>query len=81
MFAVLALLGWVVVFVRMPTWLALLISVPIGMLGALVTVFGAIGTYWDSHMNSGNDGVIGLVCGLLMLASTVVVFFQRGGAD
>lgn len=77
MFLLLTVIAWAAAFVPMPTWLALLISVPIGLFGALLCVFGALSAYWDSHLNSGNSGWTGLTYGVLMVAATCVLIYRR----
>lgn len=77
MIVVLVLASWLSVLVPTPKWLAMVFVFGFSALGALFLLFGAAGWYWDSHMNSSNEGMKGFIAGVLMVVPQLVTAYRR----
>lgn len=63
----LVIASWASLWWRMPDWLALLVAMGLGFAGGLITVMAALAVWWDSHARTNGQGVLMLVCGVLIL--------------
>ncbi|KRA17032.1 hypothetical protein [Lysobacter sp. Root604] len=69
-YVLLVIAAWGSLFFRLPVWLSILSSCVFLGLGAVFLLFGLAGSYWDSHMTSGDSAATStLVTGALLLLS------------
>ncbi|KRD31504.1 hypothetical protein ASE35_16035 [Lysobacter sp. Root916] len=69
-YVLLVIAAWGSLFFRLPVWLSILSSCAFLGLGAVFLLFGLAGSYWDSHMTSGDSAATStLVTGVLLLLS------------
>lgn len=76
-YALLVLAAWVSLFVPLPTWAKVLLSVGFLGFGGLLLLFGLAGGYWDSHMTSGaSQATSTLVTGALLVLSRAALLVK-----
>ena len=64
-------------FIPLPTWAKVLLSVGFLGFGSILLLFGLGGSYWDSHMTSGaSQATSTLVTGVLLLLSRVALLVK-----
>ena len=78
MLALIVVAAYATLFVSMPRWLSILLSVGFLGIGLLFVLFGAIGSLWDRQMTPGSDhgGTQVLVAGVLLLLSRARLVFR-----
>lgn len=76
-YALLVLAAWGSLFLGLPKWAKLLLSLLFVGLGAVLLLFGLAGSYWDSHMTPGTTSSGStLVTGVLLLLSRASQVFR-----
>lgn len=78
----LLLVAWGSLFLPLPRWFSLLLSLAIVGAGCILLLFGLMGAYWSSHMMPSNAGAATstwMTGGLLLLSRLVLLF--RAAAD
>ena len=76
-YALLVVVAWGSLFVPLPSWVKVLLSIGFLGLGALFLLFGLAGSYWDSHMTPGTSSSTStLVTGVLLLLSRAALLVK-----
>ena len=73
-YVLLVVAAWGSLFVPLPSWVKILLSIGFLGFGILFLLFGLAGSYWDSHMTPGSSSSTStLVTGILLLLSRAVL--------
>lgn len=70
--------AYATLFIAMPRWLSVLLSIAFLGAGVLCALFGAFGSYWDRQMTPGtsNGGGAMLIAGMLVLLPRVALIWR-----
>lgn len=76
-YTLLVVAAWGSLFVPLPRWTKVLLSIGFLGFGSLLLLFGLAGSYWDSHMTPGTSQATStLVTGMLLLLSRVALLVK-----
>jgi protein-S-isoprenylcysteine O-methyltransferase Ste14 len=80
LYALLVIAAWGTLFIPLPAWIRLLLSIGFIGLGIVLLLFGLAGSYWASHMTPGTSSATStLVTAVLLLLSRMTVLIKTHG--
>lgn len=77
LYALLVIAAWGTLFIPLPAWVRLLLSIGFIGLGVVLLLFGLVDSYWSSHMTPNTSSATStLVTAVLLLLSRIATLIK-----